>query len=113
MDILRGCNLQEVQIDFLLHQYWIDPRLSRDERTQKLAVNGQIWEPKLTVTEGTLRENENAQFWRGVPPDGKIVLSSKFTLLTYCTRDFWKMPFDVQYCSIKIGSCEYVITDCN
>lgn len=97
-----------MRFTFLLHQRWLDPRLGANQRTRKLAVNGQIWRPHITSTEGDayVKENDMTQYWRGMGPEGNILYSEKVTVKTFCTTNFRKFPFDTQKCAIKLGSCK-------
>lgn len=96
-----------MHIEFLINQRWKDPRLDSDDRTRRLAVNGQIWQPKIISTEGEYNEIKDSQFWRGLSPSGNILYSEKIILKTFCSTQFANFPFDTQYCIIKLSSCKY------
>ncbi|KAF2892931.1 hypothetical protein ILUMI_13245 [Ignelater luminosus] len=100
----------EVEVIFQLHQRWIDPRLGANLRTHKMAVAGQIWRPKITVTKGLIGSginNEDTQFWRGFGDRGNVLLSEKMFIKTFCTRNLRKFPFDTQICELKFGTYRF------
>lgn len=102
---------KDFQVSFHLNQEWIDPRLGANEGTNKLAVLGQIWKPKILPANGLHRvcENENFVFWRGYGDEGHVVLNEKLVVKLYCTADFRNFPFDTQICEMKFSSCKLEI----
>ncbi|CAG9821354.1 unnamed protein product [Phaedon cochleariae] len=98
-----------IEIDGILSQMWLDPRLGANERTKKMAVTGKIWEPKITNINGenVMEKNDDTIFWRGFGDEGNILLSKKIRIRTYCSRDFQNFPFDIQHCDFKFGSYRF------
>ncbi|XP_064211477.1 serotonin-gated chloride channel mod-1-like isoform X2 [Tribolium castaneum] len=90
----------------LLTQRWIDPRLGANIRTRKMAINGQIWKPKIVNVIGERRKSvEDSAFWRGF--EENVVLSEKISVRSLCTWDYHKFPFDTQMCDVKFGSFRF------
>lgn len=73
-----------------------------------MAVNGQIWKPKIVNINGERKncKNEDTIFWRGFGDEGNILLSEKINLRSLCSWDYRKFPFDTQFCQLKFGSCK-------
>lgn len=74
-----------------------------------MAVAGQIWRPKLTITKGLVGNGinyEDTQFWRGYGDQGNVLLSEKMIIKTFCTKNLKRFPFDTQICELKFGSCK-------
>lgn len=74
-------------------------------------MNGKIWEPLITLTEGrfTNRDQEEmTQYWRA--NNHHVTHNSKKTFIVQCSRYFKHYPFDTQECLIKWSSCKYFFT---
>ncbi|KAJ8929107.1 hypothetical protein NQ314_018221, partial [Rhamnusium bicolor] len=99
----------EFEIDGLLNQKWIDPRLGANTKTRKMAVAGQIWKPMITNINGhnKIGNNDDTVFWRGFGDEGNVLLSEKVHVGGSCTIDFQNFPFDRQFCQVKFGSYRF------
>nr|XP_023013672.1 glutamate-gated chloride channel-like [Leptinotarsa decemlineata] len=96
----------DIEVDGLLNQRWVDPRLGANELTRKWAVAGQVWEPKITTFNGE-KIFEETVFWRGFGEEGNVLLSKKIKIKIKCTRELQLFPFDTQYCTLKLGSYRF------
>lgn len=94
----------------MLSRQWIDPRLGANVATRRMAIEGQIWSPKITNVNGRrdLKDDDTA-FWRGYG-DGEVLLSEKVRILLGCSLNFKNFPFDSQLCQLKFGSCKFLCT---
>ncbi|XP_044263441.1 gamma-aminobutyric acid receptor alpha-like isoform X2 [Tribolium madens] len=91
----------------LLTQRWVDSRLGANPKTHKMAINGQIWSPKIVNVVGERgKSDEDTIFWRGF--EGRVILSEKINLKIFCTWDYRKFPFDTQKCDFKFGSFRFL-----
>jgi len=102
------------EVEFLMHQKWIDPRLAQNNDTSYSFLNalhhhGDIWKPDIYfIKHGTFKENLTPSnialrvFWNGT-----VVYSMRRHLVLNCEGDLHIFPFDSPMCTFSIESVSF------
>lgn len=102
------------EVEFLMHQKWIDPRLAHSNGDQypflnALYHNGDIWKPDIYfIKHGTFKENLNpSNIALKVFANGTVLYSMRRHLVLNCEGDLHIFPFDSPMCTFSIESVSF------
>eukprot|EP00088_Acartia_fossae_P002321 TRINITY_DN10934_c0_g1_i1.p1 TRINITY_DN10934_c0_g1~~TRINITY_DN10934_c0_g1_i1.p1 ORF type:complete len:504 (+),score=68.70 TRINITY_DN10934_c0_g1_i1:62-1573(+) len=101
------------EVEFLMHQRWIDPRLAQKNTSYSflngLHHHGDIWKPDIYfIKHGTFKENLTPSnialriFWNGT-----VLYSMRRHLVLNCEGDLHIFPFDSPMCTFSIESVSF------
>jgi len=102
------------EVEFIVHQRWIDPRLVHDDGNRYPTLNalhhhGDIWKPDIyfikhgTFKEGLLPSNIALKIHR----NGTVIYSMRRHLVLNCEGDLHIFPFDSPMCTFGIESVSF------
>ena len=99
-------NAEKLQIQGWWRMYWNDPVLSWDAKLWGVAYlnlgPSVIWVPDVTVFHQ--RSQDSTPVFASVYPDGSVFMSVPHVTTVGCSMNLTDYPFDVQHCSMTIGS---------
>jgi hypothetical protein len=103
---------EKLELKAYLRATWRDSRLvwrrGNDNRVSKIIFNpSSVWTPDICLLNSAVMSNA---FLLGssnvvVTSEGQVAVTSSVTLSPLCQVDIAKYPYDVQNCSIRLGSC--------
>ncbi|MCL4122745.1 UNVERIFIED_CONTAM: hypothetical protein GTU68_015534, partial [Idotea baltica] len=107
-------SFQKYEVEFLLHQKWVDPRLKHDDNNKYNYLSGMhhvdaIWLPDIFfIKHGDFKESfEPEQITLQIYRNGTVFYSCKRHLILSCIGDLNIFPFDDPYCTFAIESMSY------
>ncbi|XP_023346592.1 glycine receptor subunit alpha-3 [Eurytemora carolleeae] len=102
------------EVEFLMHQKWVDPRLAHNNGNQYPFLNalhhhGDIWKPDIYfIKHGTFKENLNpTSIAMKIFENGTVLYSMRRHLVLNCEGDLHIFPFDSPMCTFSIESVSF------
>jgi len=101
------------EVEFLMHQKWIDPRLAHNNKTyaflNALHHHGDIWKPDIYfIKHGTFKEGLNpSNIALKIFSNGTVLYSMRRHLVLNCEGDLHIFPFDSPMCTFSIESISF------
>jgi cation transporter family protein len=102
------------EVEFLMHQRWIDPRLTQNNHSRNTFLNGlhhhtDIWKPDIYfIKHGTFKENLTpSNIALRIFTNGTVLYSMRRHLVLNCEGDLHIFPFDSPMCTFSIESVSF------
>jgi len=102
------------EVEFLMHQKWVDPRLAQKNHSSYSFLNGlhhhkDIWKPDIYfIKHGTFKENLTpSNIALRVFVNGTVLYSMRRHLVLNCEGDLHIFPFDSPMCTFSIESVSF------
>jgi len=106
------------EVEFLMHQRWVDPRLAHRTEDRVSFLNAlhhhnDIWKPDIFfIKHGTFKENLNpSNLAMKIFSNGTVLYSMRRHLVLNCEGDLHIFPFDSPMCTFSIESVSFTTED--
>ncbi|XP_050708175.1 glycine receptor subunit alpha-4-like isoform X2 [Eriocheir sinensis] len=105
------------EVEFLLNQEWVDPRLQHDDNERYPYLSGMhhlddIWLPDTYfIMRGEFKHNLSHTIALKINRSGEVCYSVRRYLVLSCEGDLNQFPFDDPFCTFSMESISYEIKD--